>query len=159
MTRQFALIIGIMTTMLASTGCTPDVAPLQLTMTDLRSALGVWPSPSVVNLVVYTPRTESSPPVMPRQSDPDWNPSLEERRITAWNGEDVQRFTMYFWRGSIDRVRVRAVIATGPCGTERTVIADGENPRAGWTNGGEVQVALRPALRVIETEPTSEGCP
>jgi hypothetical protein len=143
-----------------SASCGGDYASMNIAITGLQDALGTWPNPTVINLVVYTPRTTGAPAAMPRQQDPDWNPATEERRITAWTGADRQVFTAYFWRGTIERVRVRAVIATGSCGGERTVIADGENSSAGWMSGGsDVGVAMRPAVRVIDAASSNQGCP
>jgi hypothetical protein len=120
---------------------------MNLVLTDLRTALGTSSRPELVNLVVYAPRAPGAPVPAPLAPEPGWDPSREARRIASWNGEDRMPIPVSWWAGApVDTLRVQAVVATGVCGSDRTVLAEGEVRGVNWMagDGRAIAVALRP---------------
>jgi hypothetical protein len=134
---------------------------MNLVIDGFREALGTSNRPELVNIVVYAPRTTDAPPARPLQDEPGWDASREVRRIASWNGEDVLSLPVAWWpSATIDALRVQAVVATGVCASERTVLAEGTAAGLRWMSGEdrEVRVTLRATAGVIRSS-ASERCP
>ena len=155
--------LWVATVALASSigGCgDPNYAEMEIRLTGLRAALGSWSTPQLVSIVVYVPRPSGAPAATVRYQDPNWNDRLEDRRISSWDGNDAMTLTVAWWRGPIDSVRVHAVIATGQCGADRTVVAEGRATSIGWTgqNDRPVAVTMTTTTREVYTTASAEGC-
>lgn len=152
--------VGVFLGVLAASACATDGnAEMNLVLTDLRTALGTSSRPELVSLIVYAPRAPGAPVPVPLVPEPGWDPSREARRIASWNGEDRMPMPVSWWAGgAVDVLRVQAVVATGVCGSDRTVLAEGDVRGVNWMAGDRraIAVALRPVTAPIES---SAGCP
>jgi hypothetical protein len=157
MGRGARSVMTLLTTVLVSTAftsCARDPSEMNLVIDGLRRALGASRRPELVNIIVYAPRTTDAPPAMPVQDEPGWDPSREARRIASWNGEDILLMPVAWWpSATIDALRVQAVVATGVCASERTVLAEGTTSGLRWMSGDdrEVRVTLRATAGVIRS--------
>jgi hypothetical protein len=69
-------------------------------------------------------------------------------------------FTVAWPRGAINELRVQAVIASGPCGSERVVIAEGSQRGFEWTGAApsEVNVLMERRDVRVAGDIAAEGC-
>lgn len=144
-----------------SVGCGGDGdAEMTVTVVGLQEAIGVWEQPQLVNLILYAPRPAGAPVPQVNFNDPQWNSERDERRITAWNGDARMTFTVAWPRGTIDELRVQAVIASGPCGRDRIVLAEGIERGLAWNGAMSTAVTVRMERREfrIPGDVTSEEC-
>lgn len=151
---------GVLMGAMGASACASDGnAEMNLVLTDLRTALGTSSRPELVSLIVYAPRAPGAPVPVPLVPEPGWDPSREARRIASWNGEDRMPIPVSWWAGgAVDALRVQAVVATGVCGSDRTVLAEGDARGVNWMAGDHraIAVTLRPVTAPIES---SAGCP
>ena len=144
-------------------GCAPRYNEMTIAVSNMHGALGTWAQPDLVALVLYAPRPPNAPAPMVRFTEPGWNPSRDERRIVAWNGEDRMLFAIGWPEGTITEVRVQAVVATGRCGSERTVLAEGEVRGLQWSSSSDPGVTIvmqrRAETVTIHEQNPSEECP
>jgi hypothetical protein len=152
--------LGTVMGAMGASACASDGnAEMNLVLTELRTALGTSSRPELVSLIVYAPRATGAPQPVPLVPEPGWDPSREARRIASWNGEDRMAMPVSWWAGApVDTLRVQAVVATGVCGSDRTVLAEGDVRGVNWMAGDNraIAVALRPVATPIES---SAGCP
>jgi hypothetical protein len=153
-----ATMIALLT--MVEPGCGGDYGEMTIVLEGMGAALGSWSDPSLVNIVVYAPRPASAPMAEVRFSDPLWDHAREERRITTWNGADRMTLSVAWPRGEIRELRVQAVAATGACGSERVLLAEGTQQGFVWRGQGDaaVTVSMRPQFREIRSESDVGGC-
>jgi hypothetical protein len=155
--RVFALAV-----MFVATSCGGDYSEMTVALDGMRAAVGDWRPAELVTLVLFAPRPDGAPSPTIRVPDPSWNNARDERRIVAWTGEDRMVFPVAWPRGTITEVRVQAVVATGRCGSVRTVLAEGEIRGLQWRGMGEpgVTITMRRVAAPfgIEATEASEVC-
>jgi hypothetical protein len=142
--------------------CAPSYNEMTIAVSNLHASLGTWAQPDLVALVLYAPRPPNAPMPTVLFTEPGWNPTRDERRIVAWDGSDRMLFTVGWPLGTITEVRVQAVVATGRCGSERTVLAEGEVRGLQWSSssdpGGTIVMQPRREPIWVEGEVTGESC-
>jgi hypothetical protein len=142
--------------------CGGDYNEMTIAVEGMRAAVGSWNPPALVTLVIYAPRPGGASAPVARFPDPAWDSSRDERRIVAWNGEDRMLFPVAWPRGTITEIRIQAVVATGRCGSVRSVIAEGERRGIQWSSTSDPGVTIsmqpRPQTVGVEEVERGEGC-